>query len=214
MLDTSITYESKKYGKFNIIDYIDARNVIVEFIATSFRTKTQAVHIRSGAVKDKLSPVIYGVGFIGEGARSRNTQKDKSKSKAYTVWSGMLERCYSNKSHVKHPSYKGCTVCDEWHNFQNFAFWFDVNYIKGFDLDKDIKVSGNKIYSPSTCQFVSKRKNRSFSSEKEYLLLSPDGNPTKIKNMKNFCKMNNLHKTSMSSVVTGNLKQHRGWTKI
>lgn len=32
----------------------------------------------------------------------------------YKRWRNMLERCYSAKHHAKYPTYKNCTVCDEW----------------------------------------------------------------------------------------------------
>lgn len=73
--------------------------------------------------------------------------------KSYSVWHSMLQRCYDEKTHIKHPTYKGCTVCDEWLYFSNFKKWFDENYIEGTQLDKDI-FSKNKVYSPETCCFV------------------------------------------------------------
>jgi hypothetical protein len=73
---------------------------------------------------------------------------------SYLTWRSMLERCYSPKSQLIRPTYIGCSVCDEWLIFSNFKEWFDVNYIEGFHLDKDILVEGNKIYSPFTCVFV------------------------------------------------------------
>ena len=33
----------------------------------------------------------------------------------YSRWKGMLVRCYSSNHKNKQPSYKGCTVCEEWH---------------------------------------------------------------------------------------------------
>lgn len=70
----------------------------------------------------------------------------------------MLKRCYDKNWKQKHPTYKDCTVCDEWHNFQNFAQWYEENYyeIPGeiMQLDKDILIKGNKVYSPDTCCFV------------------------------------------------------------
>lgn len=85
------------------------------------------------------------VGFVNE---------DEQISKTYSVWTQMIDRCYSSKRQEKQPTYVGCTVCEEWKYFSNFKKWFDENYIEGFQLDKDILVEGNKIYSPNTCVFV------------------------------------------------------------
>jgi hypothetical protein len=78
----------------------------------------------------------------------------------------MLQRCYSKKYQEKEPTYVGCTVCDEWLNFQNFAKWYDENYyeVEGekMQLDKDILTKGNKIYNPENCIFVSQRINSLF----------------------------------------------------
>lgn len=38
--------------------------------------------------------------------------------------------------------------------FSNFAEWFDKHHVEGWELDKDILVSGNRTYSPETCCFV------------------------------------------------------------
>lgn len=73
-----------------------------------------------------------------------------------TVWKGMLGRCYSEKHQSKRPTYIGCSVCEEWLLFSNFKKWFDENYTPGYELDKDILVEGNKVYSPDTCRFVPK----------------------------------------------------------
>lgn len=72
----------------------------------------------------------------------------------YSVWSHMIERCYSSDHKIKHASYLGCYVCDEWLTFSVFAKWYDKNHIEGYALDKDIKIIGNKTYSPESCLFV------------------------------------------------------------
>lgn len=90
---------------------------------------------------------VFGVGIV-------DTEHVVKRLKSYDVWTGMLERCYSQKYQEREPAYKGCSVCDEWLLFSNFKKWFDNNYIKGYALDKDILVKGNKVYSPETCCFV------------------------------------------------------------
>ena len=74
---------------------------------------------------------------------------------AYSHWRTMLIRCTNETYKEKHPTYKDVTVCKEWLVFANFAKWFEENYRKGYDLDKDLlSPRGNKVYSPSTCCFI------------------------------------------------------------
>lgn len=80
-------------------------------------------------------------------------------TKARTVWQSMLDRCYNEDYLSRRPTYRKCTVCEEWHLFSNFKEWFDSNYIEGYHLDKDILVLGNTIYSPATCVFIPNRIN-------------------------------------------------------
>lgn len=66
----------------------------------------------------------------------------------------MLERCYAKNAHIKYPSYKGCSVCEDWLYLSRFKEWYESNYIEGYDIDKDLIVKGYKIYSPDTCCFI------------------------------------------------------------
>lgn len=103
---------------------------------------------------------VYGVGYLGEG---KYNVGDKV---IYSVWSGMLERCYNPYFLNKCPAYRDCFVCEEWHCFQNFAKWYEEKYyeIEGerIELDKDILYKNNKIYSPNTCILVPGRINQLF----------------------------------------------------
>ena len=74
----------------------------------------------------------------------------------YRVWHGMLQRCYSTKYQDTHPTYKGCSVSDEWLTFSNFRAWMEKQDWEGMQLDKDILFSGNKLYSDKTCAFVTR----------------------------------------------------------
>jgi len=75
---------------------------------------------------------------------------------AYRKWAEILRRCYSERYQEKQPTYIGCSACDEWLTFSNFAKWYESNSVCGWELDKDIKVPGNKIYSPERCLFLPK----------------------------------------------------------
>ena len=101
--------------------------------------------------------MIYGVGTTDVKA-----SKDKKVLKSYVVWCRMLSRCYNHKD-ISYENYggKGVTVCEEWKRYSNFKAWFDKEYINGFQLDKDTKQKrvDKKIYSPTTCVFLSKDEN-------------------------------------------------------
>ena len=73
----------------------------------------------------------------------------------YSVWKSMLMRCYSDNYQSKHPTYIGCTTAKEWHIFSSFKKWMADQDWEGKELDKDVLIIGNKIYSPETCIFVS-----------------------------------------------------------
>lgn len=80
----------------------------------------------------------------------------------------MKTRCYNQNYHRERPGYAACTICDEWlEDKRRFYEWVDRNFyvIDGeptVELDKDILIKGNKLYSPETCIFVPKRINDLF----------------------------------------------------
>lgn len=92
---------------------------------------------------------VYGVGIYDA---NYSTCKDSATSKSYDEWTRMLQRCYGD--FPKKSSYYGCEVCKEWLSFSKFREWFDMNYIEGYELDKDILIKGNKVYSPQACSYV------------------------------------------------------------
>lgn len=73
---------------------------------------------------------------------------------AYRYWSSMYIRCYSTLQLRLRPTYRGCQVCDEWHDYSNFKCWFDQHFKPGLHLDKDLLVPGSRVYSPATCAFI------------------------------------------------------------
>ena len=77
----------------------------------------------------------------------------------YERWKSMLRRCYGYPSLSRNPTYKGCTVCDEWLLFSNFKAWMQKQDWKEKELDKDVLSGVSKTYSPNTCCFISKQLN-------------------------------------------------------
>ena len=148
------------YGvEIEIIEYINCRNIKVRF-NDEFKAiiNTRYDCFLDKRIKNPYRKSFLGVGYIGVGKySSKNT-------KIMNCWNNMLKRCYKEDS--KNITYDDCIVCEEWHNFQNFAEWYEENYYevdgKPTFLDKDILIKGNKIYSSQTCVFAPKRINTLF----------------------------------------------------
>jgi hypothetical protein len=94
-----------------------------------------------------MRKLLSGIGYIGIGEYSSKDEK------LYNRWANMIRRCYSEATQNKHQTYIGCSVSKEWHNFQNFAEWYVAQNCpdETWQLDKDILVKDNKIYSSETC---------------------------------------------------------------
>ena len=105
----------------------------------------------------KKTKLVYGVG-INDADYPVHPKIDGKAVRCpyYTTWRNMLERCYSQKSLEYRPSYKGCSVCPDWIYFMNFRAWMMKQDWEGKELDKDLLVRGNKVYSPETCMFINR----------------------------------------------------------
>lgn len=196
---------TKKSGDFIVRKYVSALEVHVEFVSTGYRTIAAAKEVRNGSVKDPLFPRVAGVGFLGIGPHEGTIAGENKSTPAYEVWRGILRRCY-DPTCKSYSIYEDVDVCKEWHNFQNFADWFynQEHHNNGFAVDKDLKVFGNKTYSPDTCTLVPMAVNSIFTGSNERL------NPRELPKGVHFCKTKQvyvaqLHKGEFTK--SGNKKQ-------
>jgi len=139
-----------------VVEYNGAKNVVVKFQdERGYQVGVTADNLRKGAFRNPGRPSVFGVGYYGIG---EHVSKINGKhTRAYRRWNDMLKRGYCPKEKARYPTYSDCSVAAEWHNFQVFAEWFyeqPNSTRKGFALDKDLMVWGNKIYSKDTCSFV------------------------------------------------------------
>ena len=158
------TYFNNNGNEFIVLECTKPTWYKIKFINTGLIREVEAKHILDGAIKDYMEPSVYGVGIIGA-----DLPGNFSKCKEYTIWKGMIDRCYN----IHNPMYefygaRGVTVCDRWLIYVNFLH--DLPYIDGYNeyefingyihLDKDLKQYHNdlfglkKVYSLQTCTFV------------------------------------------------------------
>lgn len=149
-----------------VLEYNNAFNVVVQFQDDVQHTKSvRTGDLRKGEVSNPFFPSVFGVGYFGIDSNSKVGYKTGTRE--YMFWKGAMERCYSETSLSKSPTYRGCSVASEWHNFQNFAEWCQTQTgfnEAGWQLDKDLlgQSLDNKGYDPKTCVFVPQEVNTLF----------------------------------------------------
>lgn len=148
-----------------IIDYINKADITVKILDDhEYVVKTDYKSFIHGNVRNPYDKSIFDIGYIGDGKYKPSINRNNTDE--YNHWRKILSRCYDETQRIKYPSYKNCLVCDEWHNFQNFVEWYQSNFYEivneRMEIDKDILVKGNTIYSPKTCLLVPQKINNLF----------------------------------------------------
>ena len=167
-------FDTNNCGKLVVLEYKGHLDIIVKFIDTGYETTARANNLRKGKVKDRLVPSVFGVGIIG----NEQVKIDGKYTKDYQLWNNMLRRCYDEKYSNKYPTYKDCEVSDNFKYFPYFKDWCSKQTWfgkEGWQLDKDILVKGNKVYSEDTCCFVPKDLNSLLTHRKKDKGLYPVG---------------------------------------
>ena len=153
-------YKSKSSGDFKVLKYNDSKNVEIRFLKTGYETTVYLGSIKSGGVKDPCVPSVYGVGISGTKYLIR---VNGILTKEYELWIDMLQRCYSTTLKKQRPTYIGCEVSDNFKSYEYFYEWChkQIGFSnKNWQLDKDLLIKGNKVYSESTCVFIPQEINK------------------------------------------------------
>lgn len=201
------------------------RNFVVQFEDGTY-IKAWNSTLKNGKLRNPYRPVLHGVGFIGQGKWCGRV--GGLLTPEYSLWSHMLRRCYDEQFHKEFPTYKVCTVDPRWHNFQLFCE--DIQKLKGYNkwvipenkyqLDKDIKIPGNKHYSLVTCMFVSPQENTTESNQRNNITGKTyeayrlaDGYTELFYNMSEFARKYKLQASNVGHVIAGKpgRKTHKGW---
>lgn len=117
-----------------------------------------------------MSKLVHGIGSKGTTYKSWDGEK---LLKEYDQWVGMIRRC-SLKFQSSNIAYEGVTCSEDFKSYTFFYEWcqeqigFKNKDDRGmlWQLDKDVLIKGNKIYSEDTCVFVPKHLNTIFLKNK------------------------------------------------
>ena len=145
--------------KMTVIAYRGVRSIDVMFEDGYVIKNCCYSNFKAGKLNSYYYPTVCEKGYLGDIPKSEKVRDLDS----YKSWVYMIKRCYGENVE---SAYMNCSVCDEWLCYSNYKIWFDENYYTVGDitmnLDKDILIKGNKIYSPNTCVFTPQNINKLF----------------------------------------------------
>ena len=152
--------KSKNSGDFKILKYNNNENVEIQFLKTGYGATVRLGDIRNGNLKDPYSPSVYSIGIVGT---KYPISEGGVLTKEYKLWCGMLQRCYSDSYQKQRPTYEGCEVSENFKSYEYFYEWCNKQIgfgNEGWQLDKDLLIKGNKVYSENTSVFIPREINQ------------------------------------------------------
>jgi hypothetical protein len=232
-------WSSNNCGNFNIVGKTD-RHIVdkrgygeYKYYLCKFNDGTiveaKANEIKLGKVRNPKYPSICDRGYLGLG--KWQFYINQKATKEYSLFSGILNRCYNPKIDCyKYYGGQGVTLDTELFNFQKFCNMIIhlPNYDKWkndsdnvWELDKDIlceKLNINpKIYSGNTCYFILQKDNIAERNKRvsvtgdTYIAISPMKIEYEFTNIREFSREHNLYNTHVGNCINKKAKHHKGW---
>ena len=154
--------ENNQGYEMEVIDYLDYDHATIHFLPPyEGNIIAKICHFLDGGIHNPYAPTVCNYGIVGSKYSTRDKINTKKHGLEYLTWINMLKRCVDEKNREKNPTYKDVTIDPRWQFYENFYEWmheqenFDnLRKLNDVNLDKDILIKGNKIYSPETCTLV------------------------------------------------------------
>lgn len=158
------TYFSNSGAEFTILS-LKGKEAIIQFTNTGYVRKANIDNVRVGKVRDFYQITVYSHGYYGEFEKVHYWKQAKQ------LWQNMLKRCYCEKD--ERGYFGRVSVAVDWLCFANFLKDLPKldnfeNWLMGhregntkYNLDKDLLIPNNTVYSKETCQFITEYENKS-----------------------------------------------------
>lgn len=146
-----------------------------------------------------------------------------TRKRLYIVYAKLHDRV-DNPKHKQYKDYggRGVTIDEYWYSFDKFVQ--DVPGISGWDedrflshnleLDKDLKVQGNKLYSKETCMWVTHKENMQVQPLRQVPFYAYNEYTGEVKtgiNQRQFAIDNHISQSTISSVLNGRKHRSGDW---
>lgn len=145
-----------------------------------------------------------------------------NRTKIYSIYNNMKDRCYNNNHHEFHNyGGKGVVICDEWlgkNGFINFMNWAYKNgYVEGLSIDR---IDSNGNYEPNNCQWITRSENTIKANKTSqhrkankgtYYGISPSGEKYEFENAAQFGREHNLNDKSIRRAANSSKGMYKGW---
>lgn len=168
-------FKTNNYGDVVVLEYNNAIDVTIKFLNTGNVRKTATSELKKGEIRDNEAFPVYKMGVMDIPNELRRGQPNP---REYSIWNGIRQRCYNENNRDKLMSYKGIKMSDNFKLYSYFKEWCNkqIGFNEdGWQLDKDILVRSNKVYSAETCAFVPNEINCLIHTGKSYRGLLPQG---------------------------------------
>lgn len=167
--------------------------------------------------KNKSKKLVQGVGHNDYPGRTHDNVNGKQVvEKFYMVWLSMLMRCYNKGVQERKPYYVGCTVCEDWKSLSKFKEWFDLHYVDGWALDKDLLNKDNKVYGPENCVFLPQDINSSlteYTAKRGEYMIGVTSHVLKPSSYNTTTNRIRYYSTNSSGTYDTELEAHFAWKK-
>lgn len=151
-------FTNKKGFKWRVVDCQRLKKILVESCEWhQYTTVVTKESIKRGAI-------FYPYGKMSDGCYAgKGAWISSSKNPHFHTWASLRTRTLDTNFKQRHKSYIDCSLCEEWMCMQNFCDWAESTKPKDtsvkWELDKDLLIEGNKLYSPETCCWLPKEIN-------------------------------------------------------